>query len=398
MSAQKVLISGCGIAGPALAFWLSRQGIEPTIVERAPRPRGSGYMIDVWGLGYGMVERMGLLDRLRDIGYFINELRLVDARGRRITAVDATVMRDALGNRFFSLLRGDLAHAIYSEIAGEAEFLFDDSITAIAQDADGVDVTFEKAAPRRFGLVVGAGGLHSITRDLVFGPEAAFEKFLGYRTAGFIAKDYPHRDEGVYVSHTVPGRQIARYTLRGNDTGFFLFFLDSADRRLLPRELPAQKALLAEIYSGLGWEAPEMLAALDAADDVYFDRVSQIRMESWSHGRVVLLGDAAYCPSLLAGEGSAFAMAGAYLLARFLAESGGDHVAAFRRFEEAFKPFVTGRQKSAVRLGGWFAPKSPASLALRNLITRTMATPVIGPWMLRRMFQDEDALPKLEKR
>jgi len=395
VSTRKILISGCGIGGPALAFWLQRVGFEPTIVEHAPKPRESGYMIDCWGLGYGMVERMGLLSRLREIGYLIDELRLVDAQGRRLTAIDGKLMREALGDRFFSLLRGDLAKAIYDEIAESTEIIFGDSIKTLDQSPDGVDVAFENAADRCFDLVIGADGLHSVTRALAFGPERNYERFLGYRTAGFIARDYPHRDEGSYVSYTVPGRQIARYTLRGNRTGFFLFFLDSDVRDIPVHDIEAQKAFLVEIYGELGWEASEMLAALRSADDLYFDRVSQIRMDGWSRGRIALLGDAAYCPSLLAGEGSAFAMAGAYLLSSFLTQAEGDYVAAFKRFENAFKPFVTGRQKSAVRYGGWFAPKTQLSLMVRNLITRTMAAPGVGPWLMRRMFQDEDALPKL---
>ena len=395
MPKRTILISGCGIAGPALAFWLTRQGYQTTIVERAPKPRESGYMIDCWGLGYGMVERMGLLSRLRDVGYLIDELRLVDARGRRLTGIDGRTMRKALGDRFFSLLRGDLAKAIYETIEDRTEFIFNDTVTALAQDPDGVDVTFEKAGERRYDLVVGAGGLHSITRSLVFGPETEFEHFLGYRAAGFVAKGYPHRDEGAYVSYTVRGRQIARYTLRDNRTGFFMFFRDDRARQFSAHDINAQKACLREIFGGLEWEAGEALAALQQADELYFDRVSQIRMDGWSRGRIVLLGDAAYCPSLLVGEGSAFAMAGAYLMSLFLERAEGNHAAAFEHFEKVFKPFVRGRQRSAVNYGGWFAPKTQASLWLRNMITRTIAAPVVGPWLMRRMFQDEDALPNL---
>jgi len=398
MAPPRILISGCGIAGPTLAFWLTRLGLTPTIVERAPRPRESGYMIDVWGLGYAMVERMGLKDRLRTLGYEISELRLVDGAGRCIAAIDGSVIRSALGDRFFSIARGDLAKAIYDDVESRADFLFGDTITGLDQHDDGVDVAFEKAAPERFDLVIGADGLHSAVRALAFGPEIKFETFLGYRVAAFTADGYPHRDKNAYVSHTVPGRQIARYTLRNNKTGFFLIFRDDSRQRIAPHDHDAQKAFLTEKYRGVGWETPEVLDALGAADELYVDVVSQIHMDRWSRGRVALLGDAGYCPSLLAGEGSAFAMAGAYLLAHAIAESDGDHTAAFARYEKAFKNFVTAKQKAAVRMGGWFAPKTETSLMMRNVITRILATRGFGAWALRRMFQDDSAVPELARR
>lgn len=397
MPALSILISGCGIAGPALAFWLDRLGFESTLVERAPAPRTGGYMIDVWGLGYAMVERMGLMEKLRAVGYDINELRVVDEQGRRIAAIDGSVIRSAVAGKFFSLARADLARAIYDEIENRAEFLFGDAIAGLVQNDDGVEVTFENAAPRRFDLVFGADGLHSNVRRLAFGPEIEFEKFLGYRVAAFTAKGYPHRDQNAYVSHTVPGRQVARYTLRDNRTGFFLIFADDSRQRLAPHDVETQKAFLEEKYRGIGWEMPEALDALEAADDLYFDTVSQIHMDSWSRGRAALLGDAAYCPSLLAGEGSAFAMAGAYLLAHALAEAEGDHAAAFARYERAFKTFVTGKQKAAAGYGGWFAPKTETSLAIRNLITKALGTRTLGPWLIRRMFQDDGAVPELAR-
>jgi 2-polyprenyl-6-methoxyphenol hydroxylase-like FAD-dependent oxidoreductase len=397
MAPPRILISGCGIAGPALAFWLSRLGIEPTIIERAPRPRESGYMIDVWGLGYAMTERMGLKDRLRSLGYDISELRLVDRGGARIAAIDGDVIRSALSDRFFSIARGDLAKAIYDEVENRAGFMFGDTITGLDQHEDGVDATFETAAPQRFDLVIGADGLHSVVRGLVFGPEIEFETFLGYRVAAFTADGYPHRDRNAYVSHTVPGRQIARYTLRDDKTGFYLIFRDDSRSRVAPFDHDEAKDFLEEKYRGVGWEAPEMLDALRVADDLYFDVVSQIHMDHWSRGRVALLGDAASCPSLLAGEGSAFAMAGGYLLAHAIAESDGDHAAAFARYESAFKNFVTGKQKAASRMGGWFAPKTETTLVIRNLITRLLATRGFGAWAIRRMFQDDSAVPELAR-
>ncbi len=355
-------------------------------------------MIDVWGLGYAMIERMGLKDRLRSLGYDISELRLVDRGGARIAAIDGDVIRSALSDRFFSIARGDLAKAIYDEVENRAGFMFGDTITGLDQHEDGVDVTFETAAPQRFDLVIGADGLHSVVRGLVFGPEIEFETFLGYRVAAFTADGYPHRDRNAYVSHTVPGRQIARYTLRDNKTGFYLIFRDDSrePRRAASTTTKRRISWRRSIAASAG-KPPRCWTRFGVADDLYFDVVSQIHMDHWSRGRVALLGDAASCPSLLAGEGSAFAMAGGYLLAHAIAESDGDHAAAFARYESAFKNFVTGKQKAASRMGGWFAPKTETTLVIRNLITRLLATRGFGAWAIRRMFQDDSAVPELAR-
>jgi 2-polyprenyl-6-methoxyphenol hydroxylase-like FAD-dependent oxidoreductase len=385
---RRVLISGAGIAGPTLAWWLVRKGFVPTLVEQARAPRTGGYLIDFWGVGYDVAERMGLLPTLRSVGYEMKAVRIVDELGRGIAGFDADTFRAATAGRYLSVMRGDLAHTIYESVASDVDVRFGDSVRAIQQDDEGVTVLFEHQAPRRFDLVVGAGGLHSVIRALAFGPESQFEKYLGYYTAAFSASHYPHRDEGVYVSYTVPGRQLARYSLRDDRTAFFLIL--AADHALanLRHDVEAQRATLHEAFGGLGWELGEIVAAMDSADDLYFDAVAQARLPHWSRDRVVLLGDAAYCPSLLAGQGSAFAMAGAYVLAHELAAAGGDHRRAFVAYERRFKPFMDAKQRSAERFGGWFAPRTKRSLRLRNLATRAMNLPWLGEWLVSRSLGD----------
>ncbi|HEX6965483.1 MAG TPA: FAD-binding domain [Gemmatimonadaceae bacterium] len=393
MHDRTVLISGLGVAGPALAYWLRRRGFTPIIVERAPAPRTGGYMIDFWGVGYDVAERMGLLPALRADGYRLEEVRLVDASGKRLAHLDANVFQSASNGRFLSILRGDLAHRIYERVAGDVEMIFGDTITALDDDASGMTAAFEHAPPRRADLVIGADGLHSTVRALAFGDERRFAHELGYYTAAFIANDYPHRDEGAYVSYTVPGRQLARYALRDGRSAFFFFFAEREPLAIAPHDVPAQKAALRERFGGAGWECDEILGALECAEDVYFDTVAQIRMPEWSRGRVALVGDAAYCPSLLAGQGSAFAMAGAYVLAHTLAEADGDHATAFAEYQRRFKPFVDAKQRAATRLGWWFAPRSALSLQLRNVVTNLMRVPVLAERIAARSFEDRFELP-----
>lgn len=393
MAPFTVLISGLGVAGPTLAYWLRRFGFVPTVVERAPAPRTGGYMIDFWGVGFDVADRMGLVPALERDGYRLEELRLVDGDGRRITTVDARVFARALDGRFVSLPRGDLAHRIYELIDGGVETIFADSIVRLEQDARGVEVSFERTATRRFDLVVGADGLHSNVRRLVFGDGGEVETYLGYYAAAFSAAGYPHRDEGTYVSYALPGRQIARYALRNGRSAFFFVFAQEKPLAIDHHDTAAQRQILRQRFSGTGWECDEILDVMDSASDLYFDVVSQTRLPDWSRGRVVLVGDAAYCPSLLSGQGCAFGMAGAYLLAESLRRFPGDHARAFAEYQLQFKPFVDRKQQAAARFADWFAPRTPFRLLVRNLATRAMGLPYIGGVIAARSFGDRLQLP-----
>ncbi len=385
---SRVLISGLGIAGPTLAWWLNRFGFEPTILERAPAPRKGGHMIDFWGGGFDVAERMGLLGKLRERDHRIEELRFVDAEGNRVSRLDATIWRKALGDRLISLPRSDLAEVLYEAVRDDVECLFGDSLATLSQDDEGVSATFESGRPRRFDLVVGADGLHSRVRSLVFGPEARFERFLGYGASSYTIRDYPRPSGLAYVSFGSPGKQAARYRIRRGGTGVLLLFRrpDGADDGLLDE--PAQKQILRDTFGDAGWECRDLLAGMDDADDFYFDSISQVEMPAWSRGRVALVGDAASCPSLIAGQGASLAMAGAYALAGELKVAGGDHQTAFARYEDVFRPFVQWRQRSARRFAGSFIPRTHFGLWLRNLTTRWMSVPMVSRWFLKRYIAD----------
>jgi 2-polyprenyl-6-methoxyphenol hydroxylase-like FAD-dependent oxidoreductase len=395
---RTVLISGAGIAGPTLAYWLLRHGYAPVLVERAPALRTGGYMIDFWGVGYDVAERMGLLPALRGDGYRLEEVRLVDETGRRVAGFDASVFEAASDGRYLSILRSDLARRIYELVDGHVETIFGDGIAALHEDAAGVEVTFEHAPPRRFDLVVGADGLHSAVRALAFGDGPAgdrdrAERYLGYEVAAFSVDDYPHRDEGAYVSYALPGRQAARYALRGGRSAFLLVLARDEPLAADHHDVAAQQALLRARFAGAGWECDEILAATERTEDFYFDAVAQTRLAHWSRGRVVLVGDAAYCPSLLAGQGSALAMAGAHVLAHALAAAGGDHAAAFAAYERRFKPFVDDKQRAAERFAGWFAPRTRLGVWVRAVATNLLGMPLVGERIAARSFGDRFELP-----
>ncbi|UGT90772.1 FAD-binding domain [Mycobacterium ostraviense] len=364
---MQVAISGAGVAGAALAYWLHRTGHTPTLVEQAPKFRTGGYIIDFWGVGYQVAKRMGIEDPVRAAGYQIERLRSVGSNGKIKTDVDVDVFRHILGDDFTSLPRGDLAAAIYATIDGKVETIFDDSITAIDQHKGGVRLAFCTSPPRDFDLVIGADGLHSNVRGLAFGPERNYERYLGCKVAAWVVGGYRPRDDLSYVTYNIPGRQVGRFALRGDRTMFlFIFRAPRCEGGAAPKDQ------LRYAFGGAGWECREILATLDDVDDLYFDVVSQIRMDSWSRDRVLLIGDAAGCISLLGGEGTGLAMTEAYVLAGELERAGGDHRRAFEAYEVRLRPFVESKQAGATKFIGYFATRTRFGLWLRNMAMRTM--------------------------
>ncbi len=390
---MSVLISGIGIGGPTLAYWLSVYGIESTLVERAPQLRTGGYALDFWGLGFDVAERMGILPEIRRDGYNISELRIVNAQGRRIGGFDVDIFRKTAQGRYVTIARSDLARDIYRKVEGNCETIFGDSITGIDQRPDGVEVTFEHAPSRRFDLLIGADGLHSVVRKLTFGNEDQFEEFLGYSVAAFEVAGYPHRDEDIYINYSVPGKQVGRLTLRNDRTLFLFVFADERGRLTDLHDIAAKKEALRSHFGGLGWECPQILAALDSCAELYFDPVCQIRMKSWSKGRVGLVGDAAFCPSLLAGQGSALAMVAAYVLAGELGATGGSPEEALQRYEKRLQAFMLGKQEAAKKFAASFTPKTRWGLFLRNQVTKAFAIPFFGKWVLGSSLLDRLELP-----
>jgi 2-polyprenyl-6-methoxyphenol hydroxylase-like FAD-dependent oxidoreductase len=391
LTSLSVLISGIGVAGPTLAYWLDKLGHRPTLVEQAPRLRGGGYVVDFWGVGYDVAERMGLLPALRRNGYEVQELRFIDGRGRRVGGFGVDVFRRLTGGRYLSIARSDLAATIYGAIDGRCEAMFGDRIIAIEPGDGGVGVEFARAPARRFDCVVGADGQHSAVRALTFGSEDMFEHHLGYTVAAFEARGYRPRDEDVYVSYGRPGRQVARFALH-DDRTLFLFVFATPPGATGASDDKTHKAILHAAFGGAGWECPHILAALDRCDDVYFDRVSQIRMAGWARGRVGLVGDAAFCPSLLAGQGSALAMAAAYVLAGELAENGVEK--GFGRYEQRLREFIAGKQDAAQRFAGSFAPATRLGLFVRDQVTRLFRIPFVADAVLGRGVLDRFELPE----
>jgi 2-polyprenyl-6-methoxyphenol hydroxylase-like FAD-dependent oxidoreductase len=387
MGNRTVLISGLGIAGPTLAFWLKAGGFEPTLIERSPRLRTGGYVIDFWGLGYDIAERMGLKNDIERVGYHVQEMRVVDGCGRRVSGFDVDVFRELTKGRYVTLGRSELSHLLVDKAAGTSEVMFDNEIVSLEDRGDGVRVQFKHGRERQFDLVVGADGLHSEVRRLVFGPQHQFEKNLGYAVAAFEVSGYQPRDENVYVMYSRPGRSLGRFTMRENQTLFLFVF--ATGNEALPETLDGQKELLLALYADDKWECRHILDQLKGAQELYFDRVSQIQMPNWSRGRVALAGDAAFCVSLLAGQGSALAMTSAYVLAGELAKARGRHDVAFREYEAFLRAFIDTKQAGAARFGGALAPKTQWGLWFRNQVVNAFTIPGLARVAIGREITDK---------
>jgi 2-polyprenyl-6-methoxyphenol hydroxylase-like FAD-dependent oxidoreductase len=390
---MRVVINGAGIAGPSLAYWLRKSGHEALLVEESPRLRSSGYAIDFWGIGYDIAEKMGLLPRIKELGYQVKEMRFVNRDGRKSGGFPIDIFGRMTNGRFTELQRSDLAATIYRALDDKVETIFGDSVARIEDEGHRVRVEFDHASPRHADLVIGADGLHSRVRELVFGPEAGFEVALGYQVAAFEVVGYRPREELVALTYAVPGRQISRLSMR-NDTTLFLFvFRDEYLTTTSPASEPERKAVLTKVFADVGWECPRILAAMETVRDVYFDRVSQIRMDRWTEGRTALIGDAAACVSLLAGEGTGLAMVEAYVLAGELQGCGGDHRAAFARYQERLMPFLKDKQESAVKFAASFVPKSACGVTFRNQFSRLLRIPFIANILIGRAVHDDITLP-----
>ncbi|MEV0720679.1 FAD-dependent monooxygenase, partial [Asanoa sp. NPDC050611] len=370
----KILVSGAGIAGTALAWWLAEHGAHVTVVERAEAPRDGGYKVDIRGAALTVVDRMGLLDQARACRTGVRAGSVVDATGRRVASMDA----DTFGGRVHDdaeLLRGDLARILRDATGDRVSFRFGTEIESL--DADGT-VTFAGGARERYDLVVGADGLRSRTRTLAFGEGGVHD--LGHYIAICSVPNHLglDREELTYVG---PGRTTLVYSTAGQTDAKAMFLFSGDEPR--PQGPEAQKRFLTQAYAHEGWEVPRLLAAMGDADDFYFDTISQARLDSWSRGRVTLVGDAAYCASPASGQGTSLALVGAYVLAGELATAGLDD--GPRRYEELMRPYVAANQK--------LGPANIKRMVLRSRGQVRMSMRMLG--LLNRLPGKERMLAKV---
>ena len=346
MSDARVLVAGASIAGPALAHWLRRRGAEVTVVERAPELRPGGQAVDARGVTKEVIRRMGLDAAVRAARTETAGAHTVDADG---TVLETYRADDHDGDGFISeieILRGDLSRVLHDDTRAGVEYVFGDRIAALSQDADGVDVTFAGGGRRRFDLVVGADGLHSGLRAMVFGPHERFVRHLGLVLAFYSVPNEFGLDRWlIEYQDPASGRSALLRPIGDATRAMAMFSFPAATFDVDHRDVATQKRLLRERMAGFGWLTPRILAHLDDTPDFYLDQVAQVVMERWSSGRVGLFGDAAFSSSPMSGQGTGLALVGAYLLAGELAAAGWDAESGFAAFEARMRAFVEANQE-----------------------------------------------------
>ncbi|SUA04546.1 monooxygenase FAD-binding protein [Mycolicibacterium fortuitum] len=354
---MKVLISGASIAGPVLAYWLSRHGSDVTVVERSPALRKTGgHAVDLFRPAMEISERMGVLPDIEAHATGTTRMFIHRPGSSRPARLDYVKLIGAMSDRHVEIMRDDLSEIYYRAGRDDVEYLFGDTITSISADGD---VTFEHSPPRRFDVVVGADGLHSGVRRLAFGDNVA-ESFLGgYLSVVSVPKDLAR--DGEMTGYLKPGHMAGIYTADHLDDARAVFiFRPTQPLDYDYRDVDRQKTQLHAAFEHTSPEVDRWLEEIPRTPTFYFDAITQLQMRTWSRGRVTLVGDAGYCPGPAVGGSTSLAVYGAYVLAAEMVRAGDDHAAAFAAYERTLLPRVEGSRKLAavnaktvVPMSGW---------------------------------------------
>lgn len=367
-----ILVTGGGIAGPSLAFWLTRHGHAVTIAEQAHQLRTGGQAVDFRGPALIVLEMMGLLERVRASATCMGPLVLVDNRGKEVARLPAEVVSGEV-----EILWGDLARILHDAVRHDVKYRFGVRVTALDDDGHQVRVTFSDGSSGHYDLVIGADGLHSGTRRLVFGPEQQYVTQLG-QCFGFFDTDNLLQLDHCGMALIDAGRTAALQAIDPDKPARASFFLTDPHLTFDYRDTEANKRLFAQRYAGLGWEVPHLLDGLAKAPEVYFDSIAQVHLDSYSRGRVCLTGDAAWCASPRSGMGTTLAVVGAYVLAHEMRSAGEDYPAAFGQYQRVLAPYVARCQKLAVNALRTERFSTGRLATLRDIGLRLLRIPGVG--------------------
>jgi 2-polyprenyl-6-methoxyphenol hydroxylase-like FAD-dependent oxidoreductase len=373
-----ILVNGGGIAGPSLAFWLTRHGHAVTIVEQAAQLRTGGQAVDFRGPALTVLERMGLLERVKAGATEMGPLVLVDQQGKEVGRLPAEVISGEVEIHW-----GNFARILYDAVHDDVNYRFGVRVTALEDNGHGFDVTFSDGSTAGYDLVIGADGLHSGTRRLVFGPEDRYVTQLG-QCFGFFDIDNRLRFDHCGMAYIDAGRTVALQGIEADKPTRASLFLNDPHVAFDYRDTEGNKRLFAERYAGMGWEVPAVLEGLAAAPEVYFDSIAQVHLDSYARGRVCLIGDAAWCASPRSGMGTTLALVGAYVLAHEMHTAGDDYAVAFARYQRLLAPYVARCQKLAVAALRAERFSSGRLAPLRNVALRMLRIPAVSKLVARQ--------------
>ena len=373
-----ILISGGGIAGPALAFWLHRHGHTVTIVEQASAMRGGGQAVDFRGPSMAVLEKMGVLGRVRADATNMGAASVVDERGNTVARIPVEVFSGEL-----EIVWGDLARILHDAVRGNVECRFGTRITGLDNGEERVRVAFSDGTAGTYDLVIGADGLHSGLRALVFGPEERFVAHLGQYFCYFDMENRLKIDHGGAFLET-PGRTVGLQATDPDQPARAMLYMTAPDLVFDHRDTSGNRRLFAEKFAGLGWETPNILRALATAEPVYFDSIAQVRLSDYSRNRTALIGDAAWCASPRSGMGTSLAIVAAYVLAHELRAAHEDHQIAFARYQQLLEPYVARCQELAIASLKADSPTGVLGRAARRLARHALRIPPVSRFVAKK--------------
>ncbi len=373
-----ILINGGGIAGPCLAFWLARHGHAVTIAEQASELRSGGQAVDFRGPSLVVLDKMGLLQEIRNAATRMGPLVLVDERGKEFGRLPAEVISGEL-----EIFWGDLARILHDAVCDDVDYRFGIRVVAVSDDSEKVAVTFSDGSVATYDLIIGADGLHSGLRRMVFGPEEQYVTQLGQYFGFFDTENHLGLDH-CGVACRLPGRTAVLQATDSDQPARASFYLTDHELDFDYRDTDRNKQLFSERFAGMGWEASHLLQRLAEAPEVYFDSIAQVHLNSFSRGRVCLLGDAAWCASPRSGMGTSLAVVGAYVLAHELRAAHGDHEAAYLRYQQVLAPYVDRCQQLAVDNLKLDDPSSVWMRRLANAGIKLLRIPMVSKFVARQ--------------
>ncbi len=360
-----VLVLGASFAGLATAWWMHRLGYAVTVVEIAASPKRGGTPVDIREGVIEVVQRMGLLDRISAQSLAPRPMEFLGVDGTpvaRLTRVDDPNSAEEEG---YEIERNDLLDMLLDKVKGDVDFLFGDSVSNLEDTGEQVAVTFQDGTRRFFSFVFGCDGIHSVVRKMCFGEESSYSLFLqNYVSLTIVNKLLI--EENTSQMFNLPGKTVMLNAYNGKTDIAFSFFSEN-EITYERRNVKQQKLMVQQQFKSKGWRIPELLQEMNDCDNFYFDKLCQVRMDSWSKGRVALVGDAGYCPSPAAGMGGSMAILGAAALADAFQKHPNDFRMAFQEYDRSLRPTVEQIQQQAVEVGlAMFAPRTEEEIQQRN--------------------------------
>ena len=383
MLSKRVLISGAGIGGLTLAHFLHKNGYQPIIIEKAASLRDGGYMIDFFSSGISVAEKIGIMDQLKAKSQDSNIIIQQNEKGIKQFVLDMSGFRASVKGKLLNFLRTDLSDVLYDKIKDEVEIRFCTSIKSIAQSEKEVVITFDNDKQETFDILVGADGLRSNVRSKIYPPETVEELYLGYYVCA-LEHDVPiNVNKGEVISMLCPGRQIMTYDA-GNGVSNSLFVFQSEKQTHLTTM--EEVGILKKEFGDFASPVPEIIDKAAKKDKLFFDQVTQIRIhDKWYKNRVVLIGDAAFCITLLSGQGSSMAMTAAYVLSEQLNKYGENVPQAFESYERELRPMIEAMQKKAVKNAATYVPSTKFNLWVRNLLAPLVFKKIFSPLLIKQL-------------